>query len=177
MERKEMSDKIGWAITGAGHLIREIFEIAESLDDVNLFLSRAAVEVLRIYKVDTGKLPYKIFKDDLASTPVSGKFATGHYKGLIIAPASGNSVAKFVTGVADTLVTNIFAMAGKSNVPIIVFPTDVEPEMESMGPSGPVMVYPRAIDLDNTDKLAEFKGVTVVRSIDELKAAVKDMSG
>lgn len=172
-----MSKKIGWAITGGGHLIRELFEVADSLGRVDLFLSRAAEEVLRIYKVDTDSLPHKIFRDALASTPVSGKFATDHYKGLIIAPASGNSVAKFVTGVADTLVTNIFAMAGKSHVPIIVFPTDVAPEMESMGPSGPVMVYPRVIDLENTDKLAGFEGVTVVRSLDELKAAVKEMSG
>ena len=172
-----MSDKIGWAVTGAGHLIREIFEIADSLGNVDLFLSRAAEEVLRIYKVDTKSLPYKIFGEDLASSPVCGKFATGHYKALIVAPASSNSVAKFVTGISDTLITNIFAMAGKSHVPIIVFPTDVEPEMESMGPSKPVMVYPRAVDLDNTDKLAGFKGVTVVRSIDELKAAVEEMSG
>lgn len=172
-----MSGKIGWAVTGAGHLINEIFEIADSLDSVDLFLSRAAEEVLRMYKIDTDNLPYKIYREDRASAPVSGKFATGHYKGLIIAPASGNSVAKFVTGIADTLITNIFAQAGKSHVPIIVFPTDVAPEMESMGPSKPVMVYPRAVDLGNTDKLAGFKGVTVVRSLDELKTAVQEMIG
>lgn len=172
-----MSDKIGWAVTGAGHLIREIFEVAGSLGGVDLFLSRAAEEVLRMYKLDTKSLPYRIYTEGHASAPISGKFATQHYKGLVIAPASGNSVAKFVTGIADTLVTNIFAQAGKSHVPIIVFPTDVAPEMESMGPTKPVMVYPRVIDLDNTDKLAGFKGVTVVRSVDELKTAVEEMSG
>ncbi|HEB72943.1 MAG TPA: flavoprotein [Nitrospirae bacterium] len=173
-----MSGKIGWAVTGAGHLIKEIFKITDSLDNVDLFLSRAAEEVLKMYKVDIESLPHKIHREGHASAPVTGKFSTGHYKGLIVAPASGNSVAKFVTGIADTLVTNIFAQAGKSRVPIIVFPTDVAPEMESMGPSKkPVMVYPRSVDLDNTDKLAGFKGVTVVRSIDDLKTAVQEVAG
>jgi len=173
-----MSRKIGWAITGAGHLIKEIFEITGSLDNVELFLSRAAEEVLKMYKVDMTSSPNKIFREGHASAPITGKFATGHYKGFVVAPATGNSVAKFVTGIADTLVTNIFAQAGKSRVPIIVFPTDVAPEMESMGPSKkPVMVYPRSVDLDNTDKLAGFKGVTVVRSIDDLKTALQEMTG
>ncbi|VAX19985.1 Archaeal flavoprotein COG1036 [hydrothermal vent metagenome] len=172
-----MSGKIGWAVTGAGHLIKEIFKITDSLGNVDLFLSRAAEEVLKMYKINLESSPHKIYREGHASAPITGKFATGHYKGLIVAPATGNSVAKFVAGIADTLVTNIFAQAGKSRVPIIVFPTDVAPEMESMGPSKPVMVYPRVVDLDNTDKLADFRGVTVVRSIDDLKTAVQEMTG
>ncbi len=172
-----MNGKIGWAITGAGHLINEIHEITSSLDDVELFLSRAAEEVMKMYKIDFDGLPGKIHTEGLSSTPVCGKFATGHYRGLIVAPASGNTVAKFVSGIADTLITNIFAQAGKSHVPTIVFPTDVARAMPTMSPSGPITVYPRAIDLKNTDKLAAFEGVTVVRSLDDLKTAVRDMSG
>ncbi len=172
-----MNGKIGWAITGAGHLINEIHEITSSLDDVELFLSRAAEEVMKMYKIDFDGLPGKIHTEGLSSAPVCGKFATGHYRGLIVAPASGNTVAKFVSGIADTLITNIFAQAGKSRVPTIVFPTDVASVMPTISPSGPVTVYPRAIDLENTDKLAAFDGVTVFRSLDYLKTAVRDMSG
>lgn len=172
-----MSGKIGWAVTGAGHLIEEIFTIAASLDNLELFLSEAAEEVMKMYKVRLGDLHCKIHTEKLHSAPVTGKFATGHYKGLVVAPASSNTVAKFVTGISDTLVTNIFAQAGKSRVPIIVFPTDVAPVMESMSPTGPVNVYPRLIDLDNTGKLASFDGVTVVRSLDDLKKAVGNISG
>lgn len=173
-----MSDKIGWAITGAGHMIEDIFEIILSLDDVELFLSKAAEEVLKIYKIDPARFPGKIHRDTLASAPVCGKFATGHFKRLVVAPATSNAVAKFVSGVSDTLITNIFAHAGKGRVPITVMPTDVEPVMETVAPGGKkVMVYPRKIDLDNTEKLAGFESVSVVRTIEELRAAVMEKAG
>jgi len=67
-------------------------------------------------------------------------------------------------------VTNLFAQAGKARVPIIVMPTDLAPEMDSVGPHGePVKVYPRPIDLENTARLRKFPGVTVVESIEEME--------
>lgn len=165
--------KIGWAVTGAGHLIREILDLAAARGDVELFLSRSAAEVLKMYRLDAAAMGVKIHTDTLASAPVCGKFAVGHYRGLVVAPASANSVAKFVTGVADTLVTNIFAQAGKARLPVVVFPTDVASRMETLSPSGPVTVYPRKIDLENTERLAAFEGVTVVRSLDELRRALE----
>ena len=169
------SGKIGWAVTGAGHLINETLEIATAYDNVELFLSKAAEEVLKMYKVDLSRFPGKIHKDNTASAPVCGQFAMGHYRGFVVAPASSNSVAKFVTGISDTLITNIFAQAGKSNVPIVVLPTDTAPVVESMGPTKPVMVYPRKIDLENTDKLESFDGVHVARSLDSLKAKLQEL--
>jgi flavoprotein len=97
----------------------------------------------------------------------------GTYSVLVIAPASSNSVAKFVYGISDTLGTNLFAQAGKSRIPVIVYPTDLEPIMDTLGPHGkPFKVYPRPIDLENTAKLRSFAGVTVVNNHGELEQAL-----
>jgi dihydromethanopterin reductase (acceptor) len=66
-------------------------------------------------------------------------------------------------------VTNLFAQAGKSRVPVIVYPTDLAPEMDSLGPHGErLKVYPRTIDLENTRRLQELVGVHVVADCKEL---------
>jgi len=69
-------------------------------------------------------------------------------------------------------VTNLYSQAGKCRVPSIVYPCDIAPEMETTAPGGKVMVYPRKIDLQGTDKLRGFEYTTVVESVDELIAAV-----
>ena len=68
-----------------------------------------------------------------------------------------NTVAKCVLGISDTLATNVFAQAGKCRVPSIVFACDTAPELETMAPHGLVKVYPRRIDLENTEKAEEFR--------------------
>ncbi|MDH4183595.1 MAG: flavoprotein [Nitrospinota bacterium] len=167
--------KLGWAVTGAGHDIQRIWNLMAGNDDVELFLSRAAEEVLRMYRIDVNSFPGKIHRDTAACAPVCGKFATGHYRALVVAPASSNTVAKFVLGLSDNLVTNIFAQAGKGRAPIIVYPTDTAPEMDTLSPSGWVKVYPRRIDLENTEKLARMEGVRLARSFAELEAAAREI--
>ena len=111
-----------------------------------------------------------VVRDTLASAPVVGRFTRSRYQVLVIAPATSNSVAKFVYGISDSLITNLFAQAGKNQVPIIVLPTDVAPEMDSVAPRGKVIkVYPRAIDLENTARLRELPGVTVVEDVEGLR--------
>ena len=76
-------------------------------------------------------------------------------------------------GISDTLATNLFAQAGKSRVPVIVYPTDLAPEMDSRGPRGRCFkVFPRPIDLENTAKLKDFPGVTVVSNKGELECQI-----
>lgn len=158
--------KSAWCITGAGHLLRETAEVLKGLGDIDIFVSPAGLEVVSIYKVS---LPTKPISDKSASTVTTKKFFTGEYDRLIIAPATSNSVAKFVCGISDSLVTNLFAQAGKAKVPIIVFPTDQEEVVESTGATKPVKVYPRPVDLENVDKLSKFPGVTIAHGIDDLK--------
>ena len=91
-----------------------------------------------------------------------------------MAPATSNTVAKCVLGIADSLVTNLFAQAGKCRVPSIVYPCDIAPEMETTAPKGKmVMVYPRQIDLEATDKLSTIEYTEIVKSVDELITCVK----
>ena len=170
-----MKGSLGWAITGAGHQIEDIWKIMAAMDNVEVFLSRAAEEVLRMYRLDIAAFPGKVHNDRTACAPICGKFATGHYRGLVVAPASSNTVAKMALGISDNLVTNIFAQAGKGRAPIIVYPTDTAPEMDTLSPSGMVKVYPRKIDLENTDRLAAMDGVRVARSLEELRSAIGEL--
>lgn len=90
-----------------------------------------------------------------------------------MAPTTSNTVAKCVLGIADTLVTNLYSQAGKCRIPSIVYPCDIAPEMETTAPGGRVMVYPRKIDLEGTDKLRQFEYTTVVDSVESLIATVQ----
>ncbi len=163
--------RYAWAITGAGHTLSLCAEQLSSHKNVDIFLSRAAEEVIRMYSLqDRFRDPdLRIYHETRASSPLVVRLFGGAYRVLLIAPATSNSVAKFVCGISDTLVTNLFAQAGKSRVPVIVLPTDLAPEMDTTGPHGElVKVYPRPIDLENTDKLRKFPGVTVVDSVREM---------
>ncbi|MGI6144026.1 MAG: flavoprotein [bacterium] len=163
---------IAWGITGCGHLLVENLALIRKLPRVDLFLSRAAVEVMKIYRYDPKQLQgpgVRLYWEGAYSSPLIGRFYHGFYSALVIAPATSNSVAKFVAGISDTLITNLFAHAGKCRVPIIVLPGDQEEEVTSPGPKGPVQVFPRPIDLENTTRLKSFSGVTVVSGMEELE--------
>jgi flavoprotein len=90
----------------------------------------------------------------------------------VLAPATSNTVAKCVFGISDTLATNVFAQAGKCRVPAIVFACDTAPELETEAPKGMVKVYPRRIDLENTERLKAFDATQVVETLAELGEAL-----
>ncbi len=166
--------RLAWAVTGSGHFIKECLDFMLTLERVDLFISPAAEEVLKMYRIDLHDIRAKfpVYRDKAASAPPVGLFYKGHYHTLVMAPTTSNTVAKCVLGISDTLVTNLYAQAGKCRVPSIVYPCDVAPEIETTAPGGMVMVYPRAIDLAGTAKLKTFPYTTVVENVDELKAAV-----
>jgi dihydromethanopterin reductase (acceptor) len=159
----------GWALTGSGHFFKECLAIVRELEDVDLFVTRAAAEVIRMYRQDFD-LPksMRIIRDTTASAAPVGAFYYGTYHTLVLAPATSNTVAKCVYGISDTLATNVFAQAGKCKVFSIVFACDTAPELETEAPKGMVKVYPRQIDLDNTAQLKSFKDVVVVETLAEL---------
>lgn len=161
-----------WALTGSGHFFTESIALIKALPAVDLFVSKAADEVLRMYRQE---LPEgtRLFHETTASSAPVGRFYEGLYHTLVVSPASSNTVAKAVFGISDTLVTNCFAQAGKCRVHAIVFACDTAPEMITMAPKGPVPVYPRRIDLENTAKLKEFDDTTVVESIEDLTSAIE----
>lgn len=163
----------GWALTGSGHFFKESLALVRELGEVDLFVSRAAAEVIRMYKQDLA-LPrsIRLFRDTTASAAPVGAFYYGTYHTLVLAPATSNTVAKCVFGISDTLATNVFAQAGKCRVPSIVFACDTAPELETEAPKGMVKVFPRRIDLENTARLKTFDHVVVVESLSELKDAL-----
>jgi len=166
--------RLAWAVTGSGHFIKECLDFMLALDRVDVFISPAGEEVLKMYRIDLQDIRAKfpVYRDKAASAPPVGLFYKGYYHTLVMAPTTSNTVAKCVLGISDTLVTNLYAQAGKCRVPSIVYPCDVAPEIETTAPGGRVMVYPRAIDLAGTATLKSFPYTTVVENVDELKAAV-----
>lgn len=170
---KVKTPRWGWALTGSGHFFKECLKMISELDEVDLFVSKAAAEVVRMYRQDF-KLPKsaRIFRDTTASAAPVGFFYYGTYHTLIVAPATSNTVAKCVFGISDTLVTNVFAQAGKCRVPAIVFACDTAPELETEAPKGMVKVYPRDIDLQNTERLKSFDGTHVVETLEHLEIAL-----
>ncbi len=175
MSRKQQSPRFAWAITGSGHFLDESLELLQSLQNVDLFLSKAVEEVLHMYGYDKKlrEAGIRMFKDTTASSVPVGQFYLGEYHTLIVAPATSNTVAKCVVGISDTLVTNVFAQAGKCKIPCIVFACDTEPVVLTPAPGQMVTVYPRKIDLESAERLGEFEDTTLVCSMDELNKAIQ----
>jgi dihydromethanopterin reductase (acceptor) len=170
---KRTSSRWGWALTGSGHFFKESIELIRRLEEVDLFVSKAAAEVLRMYKQELSfPKSTHIYRDTSASAGPVGRFYYGFYHTLVVAPATSNTVAKCVFGISDTLATNVFAQAGKCRVPIIAFACDTAPELETEAPTGMVKVFPRRIDLENTQRLKEFESTTVVETLGELENAI-----
>jgi len=125
-----------WAITGSGAYIRDVAHLIYELKKVyrlkiTTVLSKWGYEVVRIYgmidvlkKISSGGYYEELLIGDQGVYYI-GRINLGRYKLLVIAPASSNTVAKIVHGIADTPPTLAFAEAIKSEVPVIVFPTDV----------------------------------------------------
>ncbi|EGL54372.1 MAG TPA: flavoprotein [Methylophaga aminisulfidivorans] len=175
MQARPEKPRLAWAVTGSGHYLKECLEIVRELEDVDLFYSRAGEEVVRMYGYDPkSQVPEgRVYRDRAASAPPVGLFYRGDYHSLVVAPATSNTVAKMVLGISDTLVTNIFAQAGKCQIPSIVLACDSEPEIDTPAPDRIVRVWPRRIDLEHTKTLKTFEATTVVDDADQLFAALK----
>lgn len=167
--------RFGWVLTGSGHFFKESLAFMRELEPLDVFVSAAAEEVLNMYKQSLEELPpgTRIFKDRTASAVPVGGFYFGVYHTLVMAPATSNTIAKCVCGISDNLATNVYAQAGKCRVPSIVFACDTKPEDLTEAPrENMVPVFPRRIDLENTERLKSFEYTTVVESSEELKKAL-----
>ncbi len=170
------NQKWAWVLTGSGHFFDESLAAMKTLDSYDVFVSKAAEEVLHMYRHRGQIFPpgVQVYRDTTASAAPVGQFYKGEYHTLVMAPVSSNTVAKCVYGISDNLATNVFAQAGKCRVPAIVFACDTAPELETMAPAGMVKVFPRRIDLENAAKLREFEATTVVESMDDLTRAIEE---
>ncbi len=177
--------RLAWAITGSGHYLRECLDVllalkSQNLTAVDVFLSKAAAEIIKQYGFQSqlDAIGYRVFQDKTASSIPVEFFYQGQYHTLVIAPATSNTVAKMAYGFSDSLVTNLYAQAGKTRVPSIVFACDTIPALgvsfiKSEAPrENIVKVFPRQIDLDNIAKLSQFELTQVVDSISTLEKAI-----
>lgn len=171
-----MNQRLAWAITGSGHYLKESLAILKTLTEVDVFLSKAAAEIIQQYGfqeqlIATG---HRVYQDKTASSVPVELFYHGKYHTLVIAPATSNTIAKMAYGFSDSLVTNLYAQAGKTRVHSIVFACDTAPELESEAPRDNVVkVYPRTIDLENVTKLKAFEETTVVADMHALNQAIQ----
>ncbi|MGO4812177.1 flavoprotein [Cupriavidus sp. 2MCAB6] len=174
MARTEGAPRFAWAITGSGHFLEECLALAAALPDVDLFLSRAAEEVLAIYGIQLKDLKarFRVFRDKTASAAPVGMFYARRYHTAIVAPATSNTVAKCAVGISDTLPTNILAQAGKLGIRGIVYACDTEPVVVTKGPDGWLKLHPRNIELENVERLRRIDHCEVVCSIGELRGAL-----
>lgn len=130
--------KVMWCITGAGCLLEESFDAVEGLKrrgsvKVTTALTRAGEEVVRIYgledrlrRISPGGYYEELLteRSEGASGYRVGRLARGLYDLLFVSPASANTVAKILAGIADTIATNAVAQAVKGGVRVLIVPVD-----------------------------------------------------
>ncbi len=180
MKTEPLKQRLAWAITGSGHYLRESLAILKTLENVDIFLSKAAAEIIKQYgfQAQLDATGHKVYQDKTASSVPVELFYAGKYHTLVIAPATSNTIAKMAYGFSDSLVTNLYAQAGKTRVPSIIFACDTAPEVESgfIQSEAPrdnmVQVFPRQIDLDNVAKLATFEFTHIVSDMGMLQKAI-----
>ncbi len=164
--------RIAWCITGSGHYLKESIDLMLTLENIDLYLSKAGEEVLKWYDYDLSifkKNKIKIFKDVTSSASPVSLLYESVYKLVVVSPATSNTIALMAQGISDTLVTNMFAQAGKCEVKSLVFACDTEPVVITQAPKKLVTLYPRDIDLKNYRTLKKFKNVIVVDNVKSLK--------
>jgi len=134
---------IAWGITGAGHLLKESYDVFKTLaqkHQITTFVSRAGEEVLHMYslfnklgEISNGEYLQEIFLESQSgsSFPKTGRFLLGKYDALVVSPATSNTVAKIVHGIADSLIVNVVAQANKSETPVYIVPVDISGEVKS----------------------------------------------
>jgi archaeoflavoprotein AfpA len=142
-----------------------------------VFLSKEGETVMKWYRMwDTIQHDFPNFKTDAGpnSPFIAGPLQVGHYDALVIAPATANSVAKIVHGIADTLVTNAVAQTAKGQTPIYILPVDqVMGEVTTYAPGGKEMkLKMREVDVSNSAKLATMENITVLKKPEDLYGLV-----
>lgn len=129
---------IAWGLTGAGSFLKESVDVIRELSQkgfaVTVYVSRAAEELLNMYGVRdlleraaTGDYPSEVIyeSEEGFSYPRAARVYRHPYAAAVIAPASMNTVAKIVSGIADSLVTNLAMHSIKAGLPLLVLPVDI----------------------------------------------------
>lgn len=181
--------RVAWGITGGGDRIAETLEIMRrvkeqyrSTVDIQVFVSKAGVQVLKYYRLwDALRAHFeRVFVEVDANSPfLAGMLQMGKFEFLLIAPATSNTVAKIVAGITDSMLANAAIMGLKAFKSVYVMPTDYkEGEYFTKLPSGEEMkLRVRKEDAENTRKLASIDGVTVLKKPADIERVFKKRFG
>ncbi len=166
--------RFAWGITGSGDQMLETYSILVDIKektgvDTMVFLSKEGETVMKWYHLwDKIQKDFPNFKVDAGpnSPFIAGPLQMGYYDFLLIAPATANTVAKIVYGIADTLVTNAVSQTAKGQTPIYIMPVDLKRgSVKTAAPSGREFVLTmREVDVTNSEKLAQMENITVLES-------------
>jgi archaeoflavoprotein AfpA len=184
-ERTEKKRKAAWGITGSGDRLKETLSVMETIKedyenevDIRIYLSKAAEQVIKWYKLhDQLKQSFpKAWVELGPNSPfLAGDLQLGKFEFLLIAPATSNTVAKIAAGIGDTLLCNSAIMALKSFVPVYVMPSDYkEGTVTTQLPNGRnLKLRVRKEDAENTRKLSNMDGVSVLENPDDISAVFR----
>ncbi len=170
--------RIGWCITGAGHNLRDSYEVLRQLVEkkykIDVFFSEAGKTVAKMYGVlkkiqdlhEKNKEYLTSIFFDQGQSPgyiVSARFNLKKYQALIISPVTSNTVAKLSIGIADTLITNIFSQMIKGGGKIMLVPCDIVcGEIETEIPNGDkIMINVDQFNCQNALNLRKFPNVSL----------------
>ena len=175
----KLAIRIAWGITGSGDLINEVIDELEKLYDtgkveITACISKAAKMVLNWYKLTerVKKISKKFLVEYDSNSPfIAGPLQIGEYHSFLIAPATANTVAKIVHGIADTLITNAVAQAQKGGIKVNILPVDQKPGgIVTRLPTGEYKkLIMRDIDIENVRKLRAMKGITVLKNPEDIR--------
>lgn len=173
-ELKGKKRKIAWGITGAGdkiinylRVMKEIKSEYGEIVEIQVFISKAAETVLKYYRVENELRQNfeKVSVEINSNSPfLAGWMQMHKYEFLLIAPASSNTVAKIVHGIADTLITNAAILSLKAFVNVYIAPSDYkEKNVVTILPNGKEMkLRIRKEDAENAQNLGKMEYVTVL---------------
>jgi archaeoflavoprotein AfpA len=174
--------RIAWGITGcANHFVATYDVMVDIKERTGLepmvFLSREGRNVLERYQLlDRIQKDFPKFNvENGPNTPfIAAPLQLGYYDLLLIAPATANTVAKIVCGIADTLVTNAVAQTAKGKTPIYILPADRKSgTVKTIAPNGKSFdLRMRRVDVENTEKLEKMENITVLGSPGEIYGLV-----
>ena len=177
-----MTLKIVWGITGSGDRLAESVKVMQLLRNrydlnIDVVVSKAGEMVLAWYKLwDMIKESFdKVFIESTPNTPfLIGPLQLGKYDFLLLCPATANTTAKIVHGIADSLLTNCVAQATKAGLPTFIFPVDQKAgKVVTVLPNKKrITLHIRDIDIENVEKLRRIRDITVLSNPKDVESII-----
>lgn len=181
--------KVAWGITGSGDRLLETFKVMKTIKKmyenkvvVQVYLSKAGEQLLKYYSLtdDLKRSFEQVWVEIDANSPfLAGQLQLGRYEFLLIAPATGNTVAKISHGIADSLLSNSAIMSLKAFKPVYIMPSDCkEGIVFTKLPGGQEMkLQIRKEDAENVRRLAMMANISVLEKPEDIYTVFENHFG